>query len=121
MRFEKGHQYSKGKGRPKGKESAIKGEIRQELLKIVKELTKDIINNFDDMKSLSIKDKLVVLDRLVQYVIPKAKELHVSQDSLPAVRNLSLQYYEGESLEKLNQEIIDEIESEIQVIATNEV
>lgn len=110
--FQKGNKYGIN-GRPKGKESKIKGEIRQELLKIVRELTNDIIINFEDVKSLPIKDKLVVLDRLVQYVIPRAKEIHVQQEALPEVRNLSVQYYEVDSLEKLNKQVVDEVESEV--------
>ena len=65
--MEKGHTNNPN-GRPKGKPNKVTGDVRRWLAELIDGNRSQIKK---DLKALSPKDRLLVLEKLMQYVVPK--------------------------------------------------
>ena len=65
--MEKGHTNNPN-GRPKGKPNKVTGDVRRWLAELIDGNRAQIKK---DLKALKPKDRLLVLEKLMQYVVPK--------------------------------------------------
>lgn len=87
-------------GRPKGKPNKVTSELKAWINKIIDDNKEQVIN---DLKELDPKDRLTIIERLMQYVIPK-------QQSISVEAQIQAEYEELEKLlKKAPDSVIDEL------------
>lgn len=74
--MEKGHTNNPN-GRPKGKPNKVTGDVRRWLVELIDGNRAQIKK---DLKALSPKDRLLVLEKLMQYVVPKQQATTLEVD-----------------------------------------
>ncbi len=74
--MEKGHTNNPN-GRPKGKPNKVTGDVRRWLAELIDGNRAQIKK---DLKALSPKDRLLVLEKLMQYVVPKQQATTLEVD-----------------------------------------
>lgn len=74
--MEKGHTNNPN-GRPKGKPNKVTGDVRRWLAELIDGNRAQIKK---DLKALSPKDRLLVLEKLMQYVVPKQRATTLEVD-----------------------------------------
>ena len=74
--MEKGHTNNPN-GRPKGKPNKVTGDVRRWLAELIDGNRSQIKK---DLKALSPKDRLLVLEKLMQYVVPKQQATTLEVD-----------------------------------------
>lgn len=67
------------KGRPKGTPNKTTSEIRQWISCLIE---RNLPQLEADLANLSPKDRLVILEKLMQYALPKASQLNIPIDQL---------------------------------------
>lgn len=93
----KGHTNNPN-GRPKGTPNKITQDMRQWLAEVIDGNRSQMV---EDLKALEPKDRLQILERLVQYVIPKQQAVSAEVDdvrakSRPLVERLAMLARGGE-------------------------
>lgn len=87
-------------GRPKGKPNKVTTELKAWISKIVEDNKEQVIN---DLKELEPKDRLAIIEKLMQYVVPK-------QQSISVEAQIEAEYKELEVLlQKAPDDVIDAI------------
>jgi len=92
-------------GRPKGVPNKVNGNLREMIQKIIEDNI-DSIN--DDLTNLEPKDRLVILERLMQYIIPKQQSVSVEaqiQAEYEAIERL-LDKVPNEAIEAITERLI---------------
>lgn len=74
--MEKGHTNNPN-GRPKGKPNKVTGDVRRWLAELIDGNRAQIKK---DLKALSPKDRLLVLEKLMHYVVPKQQATTLEVD-----------------------------------------
>jgi len=69
--FKKGESGNKS-GRPKGKQNRVTVDLRQRINEIVQNNVETIES---DLQALDSKDRLLILEKLISYCVPKMKSV----------------------------------------------
>ena len=67
-------------GRPKGTPNKITGSVRQWLAEVINKNRRQIIK---DLKTLEPRERLTMLEKLMQYVIPKQQVQRIDFNEMP--------------------------------------
>lgn len=76
MGLKKG-QTGNPNGRPKGKPNKVTGEVRAWLSELIDKNRKQIER---DLKALEPKDRLIILEKFMQYTVPKMQSIEAKID-----------------------------------------
>jgi hypothetical protein len=76
MPFQKKDKRINRNGRPKGIENKLNSELREKINDFLNDNWENIQNDFD---SLETKEKLMFFEKLLQYSLPRLKNVEMSQ------------------------------------------
>ena len=94
-------------GRSKGTPNKITGTLKEFISEIIDENRERIR---EDLEALEPKDRLQILEKLMQYVLPKQRELDLKE---PLSNHVTIEYVEsGRKPANSEEEVLEEMERE---------
>lgn len=103
MAQQKGHTGNPN-GRPKGTPNKATLSLREFIANIIDENREQIAA---DLKKLTPKERLIIVEKLIQYIIPKQKEIEFSGSIQKPDEDEWIKLIPEETAERISREILD--------------